>query len=311
MQPAEDMERRTVPTIDGTTGQARAKAASQVRQARALELYHCIHDLQAKKVDVANIARQVGVSRQTVYRYLRLQQPPQPTHIHVARPHVIDPYKPYLVQRWNEGCRNALQMWRELRDHYGYTHAPRTVGRFVRELRKDSGKPYSFRTVPAAPIYAIGREQQRPLTALQTMRLWMSSEEQRNGWLEVYRQRLCEYDPVIARSYALTQAFVAMVQQRTGEDELDHWLEDVQASGIAPLQSFADGIRRDYDAVKAGLSLKWSNGQTEAQIHRLKLLKRQMYGQAGFELLRKRVLYREPPFPVQRRTSKRIQRLAA
>jgi hypothetical protein len=87
---------------DGTT--RGAQQATQVADRwhvlkNLLELYHYIHDLHAKKVDVANIARQVGVSRQTVYRYLRLQQPPQPTHIHVARPHIIDLYKPYLVQR--------------------------------------------------------------------------------------------------------------------------------------------------------------------------------------------------------------------
>lgn len=58
---------------------------------------------------------------------------------------------------------------------------------------------------------------------------------------------------------------------------------------------FAKGLERDYAAVKAWLTLEWSNGQTEAQVHRLKLLKRAMYGQAGFVLLSKRVLHRPPP----------------
>ena len=68
-------------------------------------------------------------------------------------------------------------------------------------------------------------------------------------------------------------------------------------------RSFALGLEKDYAAVKAGLTLVYSNGQTEAQIQRLKLLKRAMYGQAGFDLLRKRVLHREPPLPITRRGS--------
>jgi transposase len=85
-----------------------------------------------------------------------------------------------------------------------------------------------------------------------------------------------------------------MVRERMG-DKFDAWLADVRTSGIPQLVGFAKGLERDYAAVKAGLTVEWSNGQTEAQIHRLKLLKRAMYGQAGFELLRKRVLYRPPP----------------
>ena len=62
--------------------------------------------------------------------------------------------------------------------------------------------------------------------------------------------------------------------------------------GVSELQSFANGLKKDYDAVKAGLILEWSNGQTEGQVHHLKLSKRQMYGRGRFDLLRKRVLKR-------------------
>src|SRR5712692_9985459 len=70
------------------------------------------------------------------------------------------------------------------------------------------------------------------------------------------------------------------------------WLDRVEKQGVPELQSFATGLKKDYDAVKAGLTLEWSNGQTEGQVHRLKLLKRQMYGRGSFKLLRKRVLHR-------------------
>ncbi len=66
-----------------------------------------------------------------------------------------------------------------------------------------------------------------------------------------------------------------MARQRQG-DQLDQWLDEVQTTGVAELRAFAAGVHKDYAAVKAGLTLAYSNGQTEAQIQRLKLLKRQM-----------------------------------
>ncbi len=82
-----------------------------------------------------------------------------------------------------------------------------------------------------------------------------------------------------------------MLRQREGE-RFDEWLRRVDKQGVSELQSFANGLRKDYEAVKASLTLEWSNGQTEGQVHRLKLLKRQMYGRGRFDLLRKRVLKR-------------------
>ena len=95
-----------------------------------------------------------------------------------------------------------------------------------------------------------------------------------------------DHDP-----YVTTMMRLSLVRTRDGAN-LDPWL--ARASTIVPLQTFARGLLKDYAAVKAGLTVEWSNGQTEAQIQRLKLLKRQMYGQASFLLLRKRVLYRNP-----------------
>ncbi|GAC1527802.1 MAG: hypothetical protein NVS2B16_35700 [Chloroflexota bacterium] len=110
-------------------------------------------------------------------------------------------------------------------------------------------------------------------------------------------------------AYTLTQRFCGMVRDRAG-NKLDDWLVEAQASGLPQLAGFAKGLERDYAAVKAGLTLEWSNGQTEAQVQRLKLLKRQMYGQAGFDLMRQRVLHREQPYPVRTRM-RQEQRKAA
>jgi len=92
-------------------------------------------------------------------------------------------------------------------------------------------------------------------------------------------------------AYHLTQAFVSMLLEHRGQ-ELDDWLTQAKHSGIRELKSFAQGIRRDYAAVRAAFSSQWSNGQVEAQVNCLKLQKRMVFGRANFNLLRLRVLHR-------------------
>lgn len=93
----------------------------------------------------------------------------------------------------------------------------------------------------------------------------------------------------IATADTLTQDFAVMLRERRGE-RLDAWLAEAEACPVPALRRFATGLRGDLDAVRAGLSEPWSNGPTEGCIHKLKLLKRQGYERAGFDLSRQRVL---------------------
>src|SRR6266700_3175054 len=124
----------------------RQEEKSQRLHQQRVELYHQIQDLAAKKIDVATIARKLGVSRQTVYTYLQMRQPPERTRIHQGGKRLIDSYKEYLVGRWNEGCRSAQQMYREIKEQ-GYTGSSTAVGRFVAPLRAHKGKARSFKSV--------------------------------------------------------------------------------------------------------------------------------------------------------------------
>ena len=81
---------------------------SQRLPQQRVEVYYQIQGLAAKKIDVATSARKLGVSRQTVYTYLHMKQPAGRTRIHQGGKRLIDPYKEYLVGRWNEGCRSVL-----------------------------------------------------------------------------------------------------------------------------------------------------------------------------------------------------------
>ena len=101
-----------------------------------------------------------------------------------------------------------------------------------------------------------------------------------------YSVQVCE-DAVTA--YRLVHDFHRIVKGRLAQ-ELDPWLQTAKNSGISAMQNFAFGIERDKAAVVAALSYEWSNGQVEGQVNRLKLRKRQLYGRASFDLLRRYVL---------------------
>jgi transposase len=282
-----------VPMVPWHTGMTkRQEEKSQQYHQERVQRYHQIHDLAAKQVDVATIARQVGMSRQGVYNYLQMKQPPQRTRIHRPGRSNLEPHKEYLIRRWNEGCRNAQLLYREIKAA-GYTGGRAAVGRFIAPWRALKGQARSFQSVEPKPellIHPDEGKKKRPPTALQVAHWITFREDQRLDWQKAYLVRLCQADREIAKTYELIQDFTTMLRERQGE-QLDAWLKLVKEQGVAELQSFAQGLERDYEAVKAGLTLQWSQGPVEGHVHRLKLIKRQAYGRASFNQLRKRVLH--------------------
>lgn len=132
----------------------------------------------------------------------------------------------------------------------------------------------------------------RPLSPRQAAWLFVRPPEQLSAEQEAYRTALCQVCPEIAAAYELAQRFVLMVRHRQ-VNRLDPWLADAQASAVSQLKTFATGLRKDYGALRAALELEWSNGPVEGHVNRLKVIKRDMYGRAKFDLLRLRVLH--PP----------------
>jgi transposase len=236
--------------------------------------------LRAAGFTVLDIAQIVGASRRTVYRYLALDGPPERQRPQRSARRVLASYEPYLIQRWTTGCHNHSRLFREIR-LLGYRHSARTVSLFLQRLEHDpstSTAGSSGSTVTRVPSA-------RHVASLLIWRKDQLPDEER-----AYVQRLCDHEPTIALAYELAQTFAELARERTGQ-AFEAWLTRVAASGIAELQRFASGLMEDQAAVEAGLTLAWSNGPTEGQINKLKLLKRQMYGQAKFDLLRQRMLH--------------------
>ncbi|MGW7582358.1 transposase [Kitasatospora sp. NPDC054769] len=88
----------------------------------------------------------------------------------------------------------------------------------------------------------------------------------------------------------LIARFASMLVNRRGQEELEHWTADAEASTLPELRGFANGLRKDWDAVMAGLTLHWNSGPVEGHVNRIKMVKRQMFSRAKLDLLRKRVL---------------------
>jgi transposase len=261
--------------------QQRREAAQQQRHAAWVTTYEAIHTLHAQGTPVATIAEQLGISRPTVYAYLRRAIPPSPRSPQRSG-QVLRPYMPYLIRRWREGSTDSMRLWREIRAR-GYAHSARTVSRFITRLRRASEAGWA----PETQTSPYTRPQGPSARAVSFT--WVCPAAKRAQDAQMYVDQLSQVDHTIAQAYALSQAFLALVRERRG-DALEAWITEAAASGIAALTRFAQGLQEDLAAVKAGLTLPWSNGPAEGQIHRLKLLKRQGYGRAGVGLLRQRVM---------------------
>jgi transposase len=269
----------------------RMNARSQTEQERCVELYHRVKALQARGLNQMAIRKFLGISRPTAGRYMQMQQPPEIRRSPNDPARAITPFVPYILQRWNEGCRNATQLWRELRKR-GFTQSPRTVSRYLTLLRHESGVPWKFKTVAPTPTYEPMAPPPVALSPRQAARLFQRRPVRLSHQERQQITELCEKDAVVAQTYMHVQAFCDMVRCRTGE-RLDDWLASIEQRGCPQLRAFAVQLQKDRAAVQAGLTQVWSQGAVEGHVNRLKLIKRSGYGRMSFPTLRQRVLIRQ------------------
>jgi len=254
-----------------TTAEQRRQDAYARRHAR----YEEAAELRTAGVSIKRIAALIGVERKTVRSWLRAggaplwRKPPQPGG--------LAPYQDHLDRRWSEGCHNAAQLWRELVER-GFSGRPSTVRQWTGRRRKDKPKAVS---IPAINSVAGGSQSARQI-ASQLMTGEMLPKAEQNFVASLLKQV-----PQLAECVAAAKRLTAVLCKKSKET-LDKVLED---TGKTALGSFVANLRSDIGAVQAALELPWTTSPAEGQINRLKMLKRTMYGRAGFGLLRARVLY--------------------
>lgn len=262
--------------------------ASQASHSRRLARYEEIQRLRQEGKSIRKIAATLKLHRATVRTFYYADEFPERSQRR-RQPSILDPYLPYLESRQQEGCENALQLWREIQGQ-GYAGSHRQVSKWIQQRRTRSAPSTRKQYLDAIEPQQKPEQPQEVALASVKELAWLllkdpdALTEPETNILARIRQHTN-----VDTLYPLAQGFVRMVRQRL-PDMLDDWLRACASSNIAAVMTFAAGIQQDYAAVHAGLELDWSSGQTEGQINRLKLVKRQMYGRAGFDLLRLRVL---------------------
>jgi transposase len=285
------IRRQGVPLVDGTIAvpvppaPPAGQEKTAQRRARRVECHHQVWALRQQGWPGHAIATHLGIGRSTVFRYLRTAALPERTRRADRGRSILNPYKPYLLERWNAGCCDALRLYGELQQR-GYPGSYPTVARYVQRLRQAQGQtPRQRRRRLPLPVVA---EPRRPLlTARQAAWLVVRRAAPRDEEEAQQLAQLRAQHAEVAEAIDLAQDFAQLVRQQQPQ-ALEPWLARAAKSAVGAFQRFAKGLRDDYEAVKAGVTLPWSQGPVEGQITRLKLLKRQMFGRAGLALLERR-----------------------
>jgi transposase len=233
-----------------------------------------VHQLLAAGHPKPAVARILGLSAPTVAKYAKAASPGQITP--AARESALDPFKPYLITRWNAGTRDATALHAEITTR-GYTGSDQPVRRFVQPFRDLPGPaPQPPPAIPSA---------RKITTWLMTSPGNLTSD---NAAALAAVTTAC---PHLRHLQASIRSFCDMITGLTGTPNLSTWLDIAEASDLEQLASFARGIRKDHDAVLNGLTLHWSSGKVEGIVNKIKMIKRRTYGRASFGLLRKLVLH--------------------
>lgn len=266
--------------------QTRYDERKSEHRARRLARYEEVIALRQQGAGIRAISRHLHLSRNTVKKYVRAEAFPE------RRPEpqsttIVDPFTDYLAERWNQGCRNASQLWRELRAK-GFTGGHNTVWEYLKRWRTEL--PVHLRHGSRLPAAASRPPRTTNLAPRAVAWLLQQDEASLRPDEQRFIAHLYERVPELATATKIVARFRQIIREQLA-DNLDDWLAEAIRSGITELRNFAEALQRDYKAVKAALEYGWSQGQTEGQVNRLKNIKRQMFGRAKFDLLRARVLH--------------------
>ena len=182
----------------------KVEEAARKRHERLVRQWKDIRRLYLAGADLRHICRQLGISARTVYRYKDLEEPP-PRRTHGRRKSVLDPYVPYLLERWSQGCRNGKRLFREIRQR-GYQNSEETCARFIAQIRRAEARGKLPSSVPRARKGSIAGLSP---TSKNVAVLFMRREEKLSEEQKAYLRRLCEADGSLADAHRLTQDFAA------------------------------------------------------------------------------------------------------
>lgn len=259
----------------------RGAAEKARRRERRLERFQAVLALAHQGRGIREMARQTGLSRATIRKFVTADVFPE-VRQRASRPGILTPFISSLKERWAAGCQNASQLWRELRER-GFRGCAATVRRWAAHKLRPPGQPERKRK---------RQPTSRPekLSPRQAMWLVICNPAKLNPTQLDIRAKLLTAHPDIKAAASLAQEFGRILRSRDPAG-FSTWTESVRASDLPDFQQFLKGLEPDRAAVEATLHSKLTNGQTEGQVTRLKMIKRRGYGRAKFDLLRQQVLH--------------------
>jgi transposase len=254
--------------------------AKRAKRRELVERFDRVHELHKRGDPAARIARELGLSRRSVFRYLRRGTCPA-WDLRGSRRSRLDRHREWIDARLAEGVINVADLHRRLTER-GFKGSYGGVYAFVTKRLGAAGKRRERLNAAVPPV-------PRPPSARQLSFEWARRPEKRKPPEQARLDAIRGCSDELAAALDLADGFADMIRKKSSTT-LGEWLTRGEASSDPDLRRFAEGIRRDEASVYAAVTERWSNGPVEGHVNRLKTIKRQMYGRAGFVLLRARVL---------------------
>ncbi|GAA0915723.1 ISL3 family transposase [Nonomuraea longicatena] len=272
-EPAPEPESAAPPVLPSSPQPTPPRSTGRLAD-RVREQHTAVHALLAAGAGLKTIARELGLARNTVRRYAHAAGPDELLAGRwTGRVSILDPFKPHIDQRFAQGCTNARRLFEEIAQR-GYPGKEQIVRKYVHRLRQAFPRQDPPRRGPSV----------RDVTG------WITRRPDRLNADDTQRlKEILARIPALAATARHVRAFAELMNERRGR-QLKGWIAQVQKDQVPALHTFAAGLLQDLDAVVAGLSLDYSSGVVEGH-NKIKMLKRQTFGGAGFDLLRKRVLH--------------------
>jgi transposase len=275
IEQSEESHSPTDAASDPAKPESRRQRERRQRRERRVGRWRRVKELRLKGHSITRISRATGMDRRTIRNYLATPEEPR-RQVKNPRPQgfsspTLQPFQTYLQDRWEQGCTNISQLFREIVAK-GYRGSRSLVNQALLPWRS-----------PRPPNSAAKKRR------ISVRWLCLRRPDQLDPLETKLLAQLLAEDPGLAQGYALLQRFRQTLRDRQ-VDALRAWIADARASALRAFQAFANGLLDDWSAVEAAFTTSWSTGPVEGHVNRIKLIKRSGFGRMKVDLLRSRVL---------------------